>query len=119
MQSQFGFDLGGGSPSYFSQQNVIELLKSRRIIESTLNQYSIISDVNSKFLDHYHEINNLIEDSLLININETYTDSITNVVWDQILKEKLNLTYQNDDASILNLNYVSPILNLLRIFLKV
>ena len=108
MASQFGFDFGGNSPSSFSQQNVIELLKSRRIIESTLNQYSIISDVNSKFLDHYVEINNLIEDSSSLNINETFTDSITNVVWKQILKGKLSLTYQNDDASILNLNYVSP-----------
>tara|TARA_B000000532_G_scaffold242860_1_gene237709 strand:- start:3751 stop:4776 length:1026 start_codon:yes stop_codon:yes gene_type:complete len=107
MASQFGFDLGGNSSSSFSQQNVIELLKSRRIIESTLNQYSIISNVNSKLLNHYIEINNLIKDSLLININEKYIDSITTVVWMEIIKEKLNLTYQNDDASILNLNYVS------------
>ena len=71
MASQFGFDLGGNSSSSFSQQNVIELLKSRKIIESTLNQYSTISDVNSKFLDHYIEINSLIKDSLLLNINET------------------------------------------------
>lgn len=105
--SQFGFDLGGNSTSSFSQQNVIELLKSRKIIESTLNQYSIISDVNSKFLDHYIEINSLIKDSSLLNVNETYIDSITSVVWKQILKGKLSLTYQNDDASILNLSYVS------------
>ena len=109
MASQFGFDLSGNSASSFSQQNVIELLKSRRIIESTLNQYSIITDVNSKFLDHYVEINSLIEDSSLLNINETFIDSITNVVWKQILDGKLSLSYQNDDASILNLNYVSPI----------
>ena len=50
----------------------------------------------------------MIEDSSSLNINETFTDSITNVVWKQILKGKLSLTYQNDDASILNLNYVSP-----------
>ena len=31
MASQFGFDLSGNSASSFSQQNVIELLKSRRI----------------------------------------------------------------------------------------
>ena len=50
----------------------------------------------------------MIEDSSSLNINETFTDSITNVVWKQILKGKLSLTYQNDDESILNLNYVSP-----------
>tara|TARA_Y100001954_G_scaffold190938_1_gene205176 strand:- start:4069 stop:5088 length:1020 start_codon:yes stop_codon:yes gene_type:complete len=106
--SQFGFNLGGASNSYFSQQNVIELLKTRNIIESTLNQYCIISGINSKFLDHYLVINCLNSDSTLLNINKTYRDSIINVVWDQILKEKLSLTYQNDDASILNLKYVSP-----------
>ena len=95
--SQFGFDLGGNSSSSFSQQNVIEMIKSRRIIESTLNQYSIISDVNSKLLDHFIEINSLIKDSSL-NINETYLDSITSVVWKQILNEKLSLSYQNDDG---------------------
>ena len=79
----------GNSPSSFSQQNVIELLKSRRIIESTLNQYSIISDVNSKFLDHYVEINSLIEDSSSLNINETFIDSITNVVWKPNFKRKV------------------------------
>ena len=106
--SQFGVNLGGVSNSYFSQQNVIELLKSRNIIESTLNQYCNISDVNSKFLEHYLVINGLNNDSTLLNTNETYRDSIINVVWNQILGEKLSLTYQNDDASILNLNYVSP-----------
>ena len=32
MASQFGFDLGGNSNSSFSQQNVIELLKSRKLL---------------------------------------------------------------------------------------
>ena len=105
--NQLGFNLGGNSKSYFSQQNVIELLKSRSIIESTLNQYSIISDFNSKFLDHYLVINDLDNDSTLLNINETYRDSIITEVWNQILEEKLSLTYQNDDASIINLNYIS------------
>ena len=68
---------------------LLKLLKSRRIIESTLNQYSVVSDINSKFLEHYVEINSLIEDSSLININETFIDSITNIVWKQILKEKV------------------------------
>lgn len=108
MASQFGFDIGGGnSASSFSQKNIIELLKSRRIIESTLNQYSIISNVNSKLLDHYIEINSLIQDSSLLNFNETYIDSMTSIVLNEIVEEELILTHQNDDASILNLSYVS------------
>ena len=107
MASQFGFDLGGSSSSYFSQQNVIELLKSRSIIESALNQKSIIFNKNDKLLHHYIQINGLIEDSSSIDFNELYLDSITNIVYEEIVSEKLNIVYQNDDAGILNLNYTS------------
>ena len=107
MASQFGFDLGGNSSSYFSQQNVIELLKSRRIIESALNQKSIIFNKKDKLLNHYIQINGLIEDSSSIDFNESYLDSITNIVYEEIVSEKLNIVYQNDDAGILNLNYTS------------
>ena len=34
--SQFGFDLRGGSSTTFSQQNIMELLKSRRVVVATL-----------------------------------------------------------------------------------
>ena len=81
--SQFDFDLGGNSSSSFSHRMLL-FLKSRKIIESTLNQYYIISDVNSKLLDHFIEINNLIKDSSSLNINETYLDSITSVVWKKL-----------------------------------
>ena len=37
MASMIGFDIGGSTSSSFSQQNIIELLKSRKIIEKTLN----------------------------------------------------------------------------------
>ncbi|MAO33839.1 MAG: lipopolysaccharide biosynthesis protein, partial [Flavobacteriales bacterium] len=36
--SQFGFDFGGNEGSTFSQSNILELLKSRRVIVSTLMQ---------------------------------------------------------------------------------
>ena len=107
MANQFGFDLGGGSSSYFSQQNVIELLKSRKIIESTLSQKSIISKKNDKLLHHYISINGIIEDSASIDFNESFLDSITNIIYEEIVTEKLNIISQNDDAGILNLNYTS------------
>ena len=107
MANQFGFDLGGGSSSYFSQQNVIELLKSRKIIESTLSQKSIIFKKNDKLLHHYISINGIIEDSASIDFNESFLDSITNIIYEEIVTEKLNIISQNDDAGILNLNYTS------------
>ncbi len=34
--SQFGFDLGSASSSTFSQENIMQLLKSRGVVEATL-----------------------------------------------------------------------------------
>ena len=81
MASQFGFDIGGHSSSSFSQQNVIELLKTRKIISSTLNQDIIISGEEASFLHHYINLNDMLEDSSLVEFNDIYKDSITNVIW--------------------------------------
>ena len=107
MASQFGFDLGGNSHSSFSQQNVIELLKSRKIISSTLNKDIIVSGKEASFLHHYLNLNDMIEDSSVVQFNDIYKDSITNVIWTQITDNRLNISFQNDDANILNLNFTS------------
>jgi len=107
MASQFGFDLSGNSASSFSQQNVIELLKSRKIISSTLNQDIIISGEEASFLHHYINLNDMIEDSSLVEFNDIYKDSIINVIWKQITEDRLNISFQNDEANILNLNFTS------------
>ena len=53
MASQFGLDLNGGSPfSAFTQQNVIELFKSRKIIESTLSKSCIVNNKEDILLNH-------------------------------------------------------------------
>ena len=107
MASLIGFDLGGNAHSSFSQQNVIELLKSRKIISSTLNQDIIISGEEASFLHHYINLNDMIEDSSLVEFNDIYKDSITNVIWKQITENRLNISFQNDEANILNLNFTS------------
>jgi len=108
MANQFGFDFGGGgSASSFSQQNVVELLKSRKIIESTLNKECLISGGKYSLLNYYITLNNLIEDSASVNFSGLYTDSIKNVIWKQVVNNRLDISYQNDDANILNLNYSS------------
>lgn len=106
MSSQFGLDFGGGSSS-FSQQNVIELLKSRKIVEESLKKEYTISAKRYSLLEHYIINNNIIEDSSEIKFDGIYNDSITNIVWRQIIDNKLEVLYQNDEANILNLNYSS------------
>ena len=107
MASQFGLDLGGSSSSSFSQQNVIELLKSRKIIESTLSKSCIVNNKEDILLNHYISINNMIEDGENISFISSSKDSITNIIWRQITNSKLDISYQNDEANILNLTYTS------------
>ena len=107
MASQFGFDFGGGSSSsYFSQQNVIELLKSRKIIESTLSKKSTINNEEDVLLNHYISINKM-GDSDISPMSSKSKDSIINIIWQQIINYRLDISYQNDDANILNLTYSS------------
>ena len=42
--SQFGFDIGGSSSATFSQDNVIELLKSRGVIQNALMEEARVYD---------------------------------------------------------------------------
>lgn len=107
MASQFGLDLGGSSTSSFSQQNVIELLKSRKVIESTLSKSCIVNNEEDILLNHYISINNMIEDGENISFFTSSKDSITNIIWKEIIEFKIDLSYQNDEANILNLTYTS------------
>ena len=107
MASQFGLDLGGSSTSSFSQQNVIELLKSRKVIESTLSKSCIVNNEEDILLNHYISINNMIEDGENISFFSSSKDSITNIIWKEIIDFKIDLSYQNDEANILNLTYTS------------
>ena len=57
--SSFGFNFGG-SGSTFSKENVIELFKSRRIIEATLLKSDDINDKkNILLIDYYTNTNKL------------------------------------------------------------
>ena len=107
MASQFGLDLGGSSSSTFSQQNVVELLKSRKVIESTLIKSCIVNNEEDILLNHYISINNMIEDGENISFFSSSKDSITNIIWKEIIDFKIDLSYQNNEANILNLTYTS------------
>ena len=52
--SQFGFDFGNnGGESTFSQKNIIEFLKSRRVIVNTLMQKAKINGKSDLLIEHY------------------------------------------------------------------
>ena len=116
MASKFGFDIGGSSNTTFSQNNILEFLKSRGVVEAALMQNRKVNKIDDLLIEHYLYINN-IKDSLksdkildqvsfhgvLTQIN----DSISGDVWMSIVEEKLLVELQSDQANIINLSYTS------------
>ena len=108
MANMIGIDMGGSATSSFNQQNIIELLKSRKIIERTLNNTCKIEGKSDLLINHYIHINNMITDSSTINLSSNnYNDSITRIVWFRIIDRDMDILFQNDEANILNLSFES------------
>ena len=114
--SQFGFDIGGNSSTTFSQSNILELLKSRGVVVSTLLQNAKVNSKNDLLIEHYLEINNIKEswiededfDGVSYHDKITYIhDSISGNIWDNIIKNQLSVELQSDEANIVNLSYTS------------
>jgi len=113
--SQFGFDIGGGESSTFSQSNVIELLKSRGVIHNTLMQNAKVNSKNDLLIEHYLEINEIKDELVKSNNfkgfpfhdNTGYIkDSISGVIWLTIIAD-LIIEMQSNEANIITLSYTS------------
>ena len=113
--SQFGFDIGSGSAnSTFSQQNILELLKSRGVVVAALMQNGVINGKTDLLIEHYLRINQYKEDWDDIPIYFTFhgeltqtNDSVSGDIWRTICVDKLLIELQSDDANIINLSYSS------------
>ena len=112
--SQFGFDNIVGSSSTFSQNNILELLKSRGVVEAALIQNGIVDGKNDLLIEHYININELKEDweadltSLSFHGKLTQTnDSISGEIWRDICEDKLVIDLKSDEANIIKLSYLS------------
>ena len=115
--SQFGFDVGGNSSTTFSESNILELLKSRGAVASTLMQKVKIAGKEDLLIEYYLTINEIkeswIEDKDFdgFSFHDTITyihDSISGNIWKSIVKDKLVVEIQSDEANIINLSYFSP-----------
>jgi len=116
MASQFGFDIGNASNTTFSQNNILELLKSRGVVEAALMQNRKVNKTDDLLIEHYLYINK-IKDSWKTNndINPVSfhgiltqdNDSVSGDVWKSIIEDKLVVELQSDEANIINLSYTS------------
>ena len=114
--SQFGFDIGTTSRSTFSQSNILELLKSRGVIEGALMQSAQVNSKNDLLIEHYLELNKVKEswvenedfEGISFHDNLSYIhDSISGDIWNSIIKDKLVIKLQSDEANIIKLSYTS------------
>jgi len=107
--SQFGFNLGGGSSSAFGGENLLELMKSRRLVETTLfDSITLKNGKKVRLLERYLERNKGEESQnppvsfAGVSHRDSCSfkqDSTLKQVYQAIVKEKLSTTVVDDDLA--------------------
>ena len=118
--SQFGFDLGGSNGGVFTGDNILELLKSRLLIEKTLLTTVRINGKDQKLIDYYitfKKLNkNWFKDPTLNNLNFNNTlnenikfkqDSILGEVYLSIYDKMLSVKKIDKKLSIVDVNFIT------------
>jgi uncharacterized protein involved in exopolysaccharide biosynthesis len=117
LASSFGFDLGGGSGGLFTSSNIIELMKSRLVVEKTLLNPVQVADKKISLADYYIQINELKEDwakkpnlaniSFPVNADRTkfslQQDSILQTISAGLTKNNLVIAQKDKKVSIISL----------------
>ena len=110
LASQFGFDIGRTSNTTFSQSNILELFKSRVVINRALAQEAKVNSKNKLLIDHYIDINGIRESWIgnenLKNISfdgnfSFIHDSISGVIWRDIIQSQLTVELESDETNII------------------
>jgi uncharacterized protein involved in exopolysaccharide biosynthesis len=117
LASSFGLDLGGGGGGLFTISNIIELMKSRLVVEKTLLNPIQIGGKQISLADYYVQINELKESwakkPKLANINfpvnadrtkfSLQQDSILQFISTELTKENLVIAQKDKKVSIISL----------------
>lgn len=108
LASSFGFDLGGGGGGLFTSSNIIELMKSRLVVEKTLLNPVQVAGKEISLADYYVQINKLkIKVSFPINADRTNfsleQDSILYAISSGLTKNNLVIAQKDKKVSIISL----------------
>jgi len=117
LASSFGFDLGGGGGGLFTSSNIIELMKSRLVVEKTLLNSVQVAGKEISLADYYIQINELKEGwakkpslaniSFPVNADRTkftlQQDSILQSISAGLTKENLVIAQKDKKVSIISL----------------
>jgi uncharacterized protein involved in exopolysaccharide biosynthesis len=116
LASSFGFDLGGGGGGLFTSSNIIELMKSRLVVEKTLLNPVNVAGKEISLADYYIQINELKEGwakkPALANINfpvnadrtkfSLAQDSILQTISAGLTKSNLVIAQKDKKVSIIS-----------------
>ena len=113
LASQFGFDLGLGTSTTFSEGNIHELLTSRRVVEEALLSKVNINGNDELLINYYIEFNEYrdewtesmpeIKDLIFANDSSGFTlakNSILGLVWKNLINENLQIELGNESNII-------------------
>jgi uncharacterized protein involved in exopolysaccharide biosynthesis len=117
LASSFGFDLGGGGGGLFTSSNIIELMKSRLVVEKTLLNPVQVAGKEISLADYFIQINKLKEGwakkPALANINfpinadrtkfSLEQDSILYGISSGLIKANLVIAQKDKKVSIISL----------------
>jgi uncharacterized protein involved in exopolysaccharide biosynthesis len=108
LASSFGFDLGGGGGGLFTSSNIIELMKSRLVVEKTLLNPVQIAGKEISLADYYIQINEL-KSKVIFPVNADRTkfslqqDSILQKISASLIKNNLVIAQKDKKVSIISL----------------
>ena len=117
LASSFGFDLGGGGGGLFTSSNIIELMKSRLVVEKTLLNPVQVAGKEISLADFYIQYKELKEDwskkPALANISfpvhadrtkfSLQQDSILQTISAGLTKNNLTIAQKDKKVSIISL----------------
>jgi uncharacterized protein involved in exopolysaccharide biosynthesis len=117
LASSFGFDLGGGGGGLFTSSNIIELMKSRLVVEKTLLNPVQVASKEISLADYFIQINDLrkgwSEKPAVANINfpvnadrskfSLEQDSILYSISSGLTKSNLTIAQKDKKVSIISL----------------
>ena len=117
LASSFGFDLGGGGGGLFTSSNIIELMKSRLVVEKTLLNPVQVAGKEMSLADYYIQINELKDKwsnkPTLVNIGfpahadrtkfSLEQDSILQTISAGLTKNNLTIAQKDKKVSIISL----------------
>jgi hypothetical protein len=108
LASSFGFDLGSGGGGLFTSSNIIELMKSRLVVEKTLLNPVQVDGKEISLADYFIQINDLkIRVAFPINADRSKfsleQDSILNGISSGIIYNNLVIAQKDKKVSIISL----------------